>query len=84
MVVSITEKRRKSDSREPSILTYIISLSVSLAMIIGICQFAYSLVPERSEFIETTRLADETYKGFLNRLEAISIDRVKEIEAKED
>ena len=83
MVVSITEKSRKSDSREPNILIYTISVTVSIALIIGISQFAFSLVPERSEFIEITRVADETYKEFSHRLETISKERVKEIKAKE-
>ena len=68
MVEPITQKGKKSDNREPSILIYIISVSVSIALIIGISQLAFSLVPERSDFIETTRVADETYLKFSYRL----------------
>ena len=81
MVELITQKGKKSENREPSILIYIISVSVSMALIIGISQFAFSLVPERSEFIGTTRVADETYKKFSYRLETISKEYSKKIEA---
>jgi hypothetical protein len=81
MVESVTEKGRNSDSKEPSVFIYIISVTVSIALIIGISQFAFSLVPERSEFIKTERVADETYKEFSHRLETISEKSAKEIKA---
>ena len=78
---SQAQKSKKSENREPSILIFIISVSVSIALIIGISQFAFSLVPERSEFIKTERVADETYKEFSHRLETISEKSAKEIKA---
>ena len=86
MVESITQKGKKSENKEPSILIYIISVSISIALIIGISQSAFSLVPERSEIIETTRVADEAYKKISYRLETISKEYFKKIKAieKED
>ena len=72
---------RESVSKDPSIWSYIISVSVSIVLIIGISQFVFNLVPERSEFVETEKVADETYKKFSQRLEAMSKVSAKEMEA---
>ncbi len=72
---------RESEIANPSIWNYVIGVSVSMALIIGISQFVFDLVPERSEFVETEKVADETYKKFSQRLEAISKESVKEMEA---
>jgi hypothetical protein len=74
---------RKSDKKEPSILIYIISVSVSIVMIITISKLVFNLIPERSEFVYTEKVADETYKEFSQRLETISKEYIKEIKAKE-
>ena len=83
MVESITEKNRKSDNREPSILIFIIGVLASIVMIITISRLVFNLVPARSEFVYTEEVAFETYKEVSQRLEAISNAYVKEIEAKE-
>ena len=76
-----TTKDKNSDDREPSVWNYIIGVSVSIVMIITISQFVFDLVPERSEFIETEKVANETYKEFSQQLEAISEKSAKELEA---
>ena len=83
MVESISEKNRKSDNREPSILIFIIGVLASIAMIITITQLVINLVPARSEFVYTEKVAFETYNTVSQRLEDISKAYVKEIEAKE-
>jgi len=72
---------RESEIANPSIWNYIIGVSVSMALIIGISQFVFDLVPERSEFIETEKVANDTYKKYTQRLEAIKKESAKEMEA---
>ena len=83
LVESITEKDRESDNREPNIWIYIIGMLVSIVMIITISRFAFNLIPAKSEFFYTEKVANEAYKKFSQRLEAISKEYVKEIEEKE-
>jgi len=72
---------RESEIANPSIWNYIIGVSVSMALIIGISQFVFNLVPERSELVGTEEVADEIYKKFSQRLEAIKKESAKEMEA---
>ena len=83
MVESITEKDRESDKREPSIWIYIIGVLVSTVMVITISRFVFNLLPARSDFFYTEKVANEAFKKFSQRLEAISKEYVREIEAKE-
>jgi hypothetical protein len=75
------KKGRKSYSRQPIIFIYIMCVFVVIALIIGISQFVFNLAPERSEFIETERLAEETSQKFSLRLETIREKSAKEIKA---
>jgi hypothetical protein len=76
-----TTKDKKADERNPSILNYIIGVSLSIVLIIGISQFVFNLVPKRSEFVDTEKVANETYKQYSQRLDAISKIYAKELEA---
>ena len=69
---------RESEIANPSIWNYIIGVSVSMALIIGISYFVFNLVPERSDLVETKKMADEAYKKFSQRLEAIKKESAKE------
>jgi hypothetical protein len=80
---SISERNRKSDNREPSILVFIVGVLVSIVMMITISRLVFNLVPARSEFVYTEEVAFETYKEVSQRLEAIRKAYFKEIEAKE-
>ena len=80
---SISEGNSKSGNREPSILTFIIGVLVSIVMIVTISQLVFNLVPARTEFVYTEEVAFETYKAVSQRLEDISKTYVKEIESKE-
>ncbi len=80
---SISEKIGNSDNKEPSILIFIIGVSVSIVMMIAIGRLVFNLVPARSEFVYTEEVAFETYEEVSQRLEEIRKAYVKEIEAKE-
>ena len=83
MAELITETDRESDKREPSIWIYIIGVLVSTVMIITTSRFVFNLLPARSDFFYTEKVANEAFKKFSQRLEAISKEYVREIEAKE-
>jgi hypothetical protein len=51
-------------------------------MIIVVVKVVVSLVPKRSVFFETEKVASETYKKFTSRLETISKESAKDIEAR--
>ena len=72
---------RESEIANPSVWSYIISVSVSIVLITGISKFALNLVPERTEFVGTEKVANETYKKFSQRLETIKKESVKDMEA---
>ena len=53
-------------------------------LIIAISRFALYLIPERSEFVRTEKVANETYEQYSQQLEAICNESAKEIEAKKE
>lgn len=70
----------ESDARSPSVWLYIISVSLSILLIVALSNFVFNLVPERSEFLGTEIVANETFKKYSQRLEAITEKYAKEIE----
>jgi uncharacterized protein YqhQ len=80
-IESDATKDSKPDNRKPSAWIYIIGVSVSVVMIVLISRFVFNLVPARSEFVDTEKVANETYQEFSQQLEAISAKSAKEFEA---
>jgi hypothetical protein len=71
----------KSEGKSLSVWRYMIYVSLSIVLIIGVSNFVFNLVTERSGFIETEKVANETYKKYSQRLDTISEMYAKEIEA---
>ena len=65
-------KDRAPEISKPSIWNYIISVAVSIVLIITITRLAFNLVPERSPFVDTEKVANETYTNYFERLDSIS------------
>ena len=74
-----TARDQTSVISNPSVWNYIISVAVSIVLIIMISRFVFNLVPERSEFVETEKVANEAYKKYSQRLKAISNGSAREI-----
>ena len=75
---------RKSVSKAPSTWNYILGVSLSIVLIITISRLVFNLVPERSEFVYTEKVAKETYEQYSQQLEAIRNESAKEIKAKKE
>jgi hypothetical protein len=71
----------ESEATSLRVWRYMIYVSLSIVLIIGVSNFVFNLVIERSEFTETEKVANETYKKYSQRLDTISEMYAKEIEA---
>ena len=79
--LSTTTGDMKSEAKSLSVWRYMIYVSLSIVLIIAVSNFVFNLVTERSRFIETEKVANETYKKYSQRLDTISEMYAKEIEA---
>jgi uncharacterized protein YpmS len=71
---------RKSDDKSPSIWEYMIYVSLAIVVVIAVSISVFDLFPERSEYFETENAANQTYKSYSQRLNAISEKYAKEME----
>ena len=71
----------ESEATNPGIWKYMIFVLLSIVLIVAVSNFVFNLVPERSEFIGTEKVANETFKKYSQRLEAISQKFANEIRA---
>ena len=81
MIETSTTVDRESISKDPSIWNYFIGVSISIVLIITIAQLVFHLVQERSEFVDTEKVANETYNNYFDRLDSISKKYEKEFKS---
>ena len=74
-------KDRAPEISKPSIWNYIISVAVSIALIITISRLVFNLVPERSPFADTEKVANETYANYFQKLDSMSKKYEKEFKS---
>jgi hypothetical protein len=71
---------RESDDKDTSVWEYMIYVSLSIVLIIVVGKIVLNLGPERSEYFEIEKVANETYKQYSQRLDLISRNYAKELE----
>ena len=76
-----TTIHRESDNKDQSLWEYLIYVSLSIVLIIVAGKIVLNLVPERPEFVETEKVANETYKQYSLKLDTISSRYAKELQA---
>ena len=74
---------RKSGSKNPSVWKYMIYVSLAIVIIMRVSISVFNLFPERSEYFEGENTANQTYKIYSQRLNAISEKFAKELETTE-
>ena len=71
---------RESGDKDTSVWEYMIYVSLSIVLIIVVGKIVLNLEPERSEYFEIEKVANETYKQYSQRLDLISRNYAKELE----
>ena len=62
---------------------YIIFVSLPIVVTVAVSIYVFDLFPERSEYFAREDVANETYKSYSQRLNAISQKYAKELEIME-
>lgn len=71
---------RESEDKDTSVWEYMIYVFLSIVLIIMVGKIVLNLEPERSEYFEIEKVANETYKQYSQRLDLISRNYAKELE----
>ena len=71
---------RKSNDKNSSVWEYMIYVSLAIVVIFAVSISVFDLFPERSGYFETENVANETYKIYSQRLNAVSEKYAKEME----
>jgi hypothetical protein len=81
MIELSISKDQTPEISTPSIWNYIISVAVSIVLILTIPRLAFNLVPERPQFVDTEKAANETYANYFQKLDSISKKYEKEFKS---
>jgi len=75
-----TAKNREPDTANPSGWEFMIYVSLSIVLMIVAGKTLLNLLPERSEFSEMEKVANERFNQYSERLDAISKKYAEELE----
>ena len=72
-----------TELKTTNVWEYIIFVSLPIAVTVAVSIYVFDLFPERSEYFAREDVANETYKSYSQRLNAISQKYGKELETME-
>ena len=71
----------KPENRTMNVWEYIIFVSLLIVVMVAICINVFNLFPVRPKYFAGEEVANQTYKSYLERLNTISHNYAKELEA---